>query len=63
MRTEARKTLSPDAQLDDDHLVAYAYKKGIKKYGLSPEDRHIRPDLTIEHLSELLDVFPKAGLQ
>jgi HAD superfamily hydrolase (TIGR01549 family) len=63
LRTEAHKTLPPHTQLDDDHLVAYAYKKGAKKYGLSPEDRHTRPDLIIDHLSELLDVFLKVGLQ
>jgi HAD superfamily hydrolase (TIGR01549 family) len=63
LRAEVRKTLPPGTQLDGDHLAAYAYKREAKKYGLSPEDSQTRPDLIIEHLSELLDVFPKAGLQ
>ncbi len=63
LRAEVRKTLSPGTQLDGELLAAYAYKKEAKKYGLSAEDRHIRPDLIIEHLSELLAVFLKAGVQ
>jgi HAD superfamily hydrolase (TIGR01549 family) len=63
LRSEVRRTLPPGTQLDEEHLAAYAYKKGAKKYGLSPEDSRVRPDLIIEHLKELLDVFPKAGRQ
>lgn len=63
LRAEARKELPGGMQLDDDYLAAYAYKQGAKKYGLSPEDSHTRPDLIIEHLSELLAVFLKAGVQ
>ena len=63
LREEAGRSLPPGTPLDGDHLAAYAYKKEAKKYGLSPEDSHTRSDLIIEHLSELLDVFPKAGLQ
>lgn len=57
LRSEVSKTLPPGVQLDEEHLAAYAYKKGAKKYGLSPEDSRVRPDLVIEHLKELLDVF------
>lgn len=63
LRTEACEELPGDTQLDDDRLAEYAYKQGTKKYGLSPEDSHRRPDLIIEHLSELLAVFLKAGVQ
>jgi HAD superfamily hydrolase (TIGR01549 family) len=63
LRAEVRKALAPGTQLDGEHLAAYAYKNEAKKYGLSPEDSQTRPDLIIEHLSELLDVFSKAGLQ
>ncbi len=63
LRAEVRKTLPAGAPLDGDHLVAYSYKRSAKKYDLSPEDRQTRPDLIIEHLQELLDVFLKAGPQ
>lgn len=60
---EVSKTLPTGTPLDDRHLVAYSYKRSAQKYGLSPEDSQTRPDLIIEHLQELLDVFLKAGPQ
>jgi FMN phosphatase YigB (HAD superfamily) len=60
---EVSKTLPAGTPLDDRHLVAYSYKRSAQKYGLSPEDSQTRPDLIIEHLQELLDVFLKAGPQ
>jgi HAD superfamily hydrolase (TIGR01549 family) len=63
LRAEVSKILPAGATLDDRHLVAYSYKRSAQKYGLSPEDSQTRPDLIIEHLQELLDVFLKAGPQ
>lgn len=64
LRREVRILLPEGTQhIDDRRLVAYAYHREAKKYQLAPTDDQIEPDLIIEHLSELLDVFKRAGKQ
>jgi len=59
---EVRAELQPDKPyLNDKHLLGYARKQEEKRDRLLPDI--ILPDLTIECLSDLLDVFLKAGPQ
>ena len=64
LRGEVRHIL-PEGTLhiDDRDLVAYAYHREAKRYQLTSDDNEIQPDLIIEHLAELLDVFKRAGKQ
>jgi HAD superfamily hydrolase (TIGR01549 family) len=63
--TRPPEEIEPPAELDrddDDALLAYAYsrEKAWKYQSPSPESK---PDLIIEHLSDLLNVFAEAGPQ
>jgi HAD superfamily hydrolase (TIGR01549 family) len=61
LRAEARSSLPEGVQrLDNDYLLQYAQRLDSKKEHWSGP---LIPDLIIEHLSELLDVFLKAGKQ
>jgi HAD superfamily hydrolase (TIGR01549 family) len=62
LMSEVRASLAPGVEVvDDDYLLAQAYGPESKKYQKTLGD--IKPDWIIEHLSELLDVFIKAGRQ
>lgn len=60
--SQAIQTSSELDRDDDDVILAYAYsrEKTWKQKSHSPESK---PDLIIEHLSDLLDVFAEAGPQ
>jgi phosphoglycolate phosphatase-like HAD superfamily hydrolase len=46
---------------DDDYLVAYAHSRESK--WKKQRGSQTKPDMVIEHLSDLLDVFLEAGVQ
>jgi hypothetical protein len=49
---------------DDDYILAYARNRDTSKSPLHPDARdEVKPDLIIENLGDLLDVFLKAGVQ
>lgn len=57
--TSSRRPLNNDSS-DDDFLIAYARgREGKRKYA---QQLDTRPDLIIEHLSDLLAVFPKVSM-
>jgi HAD superfamily hydrolase (TIGR01549 family) len=62
LRAEAQQSLPPDSdQLDDDYLVAYAHMLDSKKEHKRSDT--VKPNLIIEHLSDLLTIFHGAGVQ
>lgn len=63
LMSEVRASLPSGTEdtVDDDYLIAHASGPESKKYQKTLGE--VKPDLIIEHLSELLEVFIKVGRQ